>query len=91
MLTENGFKVYDYEWLFPDVSKNFILWRSLLHFCVHSKELMNEVKLSPIILFNALGFSAEQILQYDGEEQRFQSVVAEDFNYRYRRKRQPMR
>lgn len=84
VLTESGFKVYDYEWLFPNVSKDFILFRSLLNFLI-----MNKIQLSAVDFFDALGFSREKIKIYNAEEQRFQNCVIEH-NLNYARKRKPM-
>lgn len=87
VFNEDGYKIFDYEWLFPKVSKNFILWRSLSVFYSVNAKLINAIGPELFSVFVRSVFSKEQIDAYFREEERFQKQVSESYRLAYMKKR----
>lgn len=77
------FMVYDYEWMFPKVSKKYVLWRNLAVFRERNMPLIKKATLDFSSFWQMTGFSLEDINLYASEERRFQLAVSDIYANNY--------
>lgn len=91
IIYSNGNYIFiDYEWLVPDISRGYLLWRMLaLTFYKYSVELKQH-NLSMLELYRAANISQEQYDSYQMIEGAFYRSVLDLYIDRYIRKRHPV-
>ena len=78
IITDSGWQIIDYEWLFPQVPRAFVLCRALLEFCYRA-HLGGDVK--DALLAH---YGIDDLAAYHAAEDAFQQGVADDVRAAYR-------
>ena len=79
------FMVYDYEWMFPKVSKKYILYRNLAVFRERNLAMLEGLSLDKNSYWQLAGFSAEELSAYAyyKDERKFQLLATELYPTNY--------
>ena len=84
---DDDFVIIDYEWMLPEVSKKYVLYRALFYLNNEYNVLLQRYGLSLDVLLESAGINEQDIKIYRIMEGRFYSQIADDYYARYRKNR----
>lgn len=84
---DGEFVVIDYEWMLPEVSKKYVLYRALFYLNYEYEEILKRYGLSLDILLKGASITEQDVKTYKVMEGKFYSQVADIYYDRYRKKR----
>lgn len=75
VLPSGKIKIIDYEWLLPNISKKFELFRTVAFLYGQYKNIFKEKQLSQGKLLEICGFSAKDIELHNKQEENFEAII----------------
>ncbi len=84
---DGNFVVIDYEWMLPEISNKYVLFRALFYLVHEHGDFLRQYGLSLDTLLANVGITTYDVDLYHIMEEKFYSNIADDYYSRYKKKR----